>query len=679
MMRATQLHEVPVKIDDYFEGYPEVNQDIKFRLDRDFVRSYADETPEFGFGGLGYVVYLTRYSRQVPGQDRNERWYETIARVVNGTFSLRKRHMVENKIEYDEKKERHLAEGMYDAFFHMRCLPPGRGLWAMGSKLTEEKGVYMALQNCAFTSTAPKEDNTLDYAFMMDASMLGVGVGFNTDGKDVLVQDPDAVEYKYVIPDTREGWVNSLRLLLHAYFTGDMRPKFDYSLIRKKGEPIKTFGGVSSGPDPLIKLHEEVDKLLWEKRGERLGERGVVDIMNMIGRAVVSGNVRRSAQLALSPTGSEEFLSLKDYSENPERAEYGWASNNSISALLGQDYEDAIKKTQINGEPGYIWMDNVWLYGRMGEKDYSDMGAEGFNPCVEQPLWDRECCTLAEVMLNNTDERGYVNEAVFYAHLYAISVTLGASHWKRTREVMFKNRRIGVSVTGVSQYLNKYGIGTLKRELNTNYNMVQGWNEAETETLQIPRSIRTTTVKPSGTVSLLAGATPGMHWASDRRYIRRVTFPDNDPVVPLLREAGYKVEEYVYSDNSLVAEFYIDLGDEIRTENEVNIFEQVRMAEFMQRFWSDNGVSVTITFDPETEGKHIADIIRYAQYNLKALSLLPKTEQGAFEQMPYEVIDEETFTKLSETVDPEALLTMQMKGREAAGDQYCDSDGCIIL
>ena len=248
----------------------------------------------------------------------------------------------------------------------MKFLPPGRGLWAMGTPVTEEKGLYEALNNCAFVSTSTiKEDYSKPFCFLMDASMLGVGVGFDTKGAGEIVVkgiDDSRGETEYVIPDTREGWVESLKLLLESYFHGTSPIKFDYSEIRPAGVPIKGFGGVSSGPEPLIEVHDDIREVLEKNSGEPISVTTIVDIMNLIGKCVVAGNVRRTVEIVFGDPYDEEYLDLKNYEVNPHRDQYGWTSNNSIFAELGMDYTEASKRIVDNGEPGFLWLEKLEVF-----------------------------------------------------------------------------------------------------------------------------------------------------------------------------------------------------------------------------------------------------------------------------------------------------------------------------
>ena len=178
----------------------------------------------------------------------------------------------------------------------------------------------------------------------MDASMLGVGVGFDTKGAGEIVVkgvDKDRQPQTFQIPDTREGWVESVKLLLESYFHGQAPVEFDYSVVRPAGVPIKGFGGVSSGPEPLQEVHESITEVLEKNSGEPITITTIVDIMNLIGKCVVAGNVRRTAEIVFGEPDNEEYLDLKNYKVNPHRDQYGWTSNNSVFAELGMDYTEA--------------------------------------------------------------------------------------------------------------------------------------------------------------------------------------------------------------------------------------------------------------------------------------------------------------------------------------------------
>ena len=653
----------------------------KFKLSEGFINKYKRKRPPFGFNGLGELVYMRTYSR-IKDNGKNERWWETVQRVVEGTYSMQKQHIESHQLGWNAWQAQKSAQEMYDRIFNMKFLPPGRGLWAMGTPITEEKGLYAALNNCAFVSTSTlKDDYSKPFCFLMDASMLGVGVGFDTKGAgEILVKgvDKNRDEQVYQIPDTREGWVESVRLLLESYFHSTPEVKFDYSLIRLAGEPIKGFGGLSSGPEPLQEVHEDIRKVLENNSGEPITITTIVDIMNLIGKCVVAGNVRRTAEIVFGDPHSEEYLDLKNYKVNKHRETYGWTSNNSVFAELGMDYTEVAKRIVDNGEPGFAWLDNMRHYSRMKNGgDDKDHRAAGGNPCLEQTLESYELCCLVETFPNNHDSLEDYHRTLKYAYLYAKTVTLGRTHWSDTNRVMLRNRRIGCSVSGVAQFITNRGLHELRNWLESGYDVIQDWDCIYSDWFAIPKSIKTTSVKPSGTVSLLAGATPGLHYPESRFYIRRVRLSVNSELIEPLKKAGYKIEPAFGSeDSTLVVEVPVDVGEGIRTASELSIWEQFSLAAFMQRHWADNQVSCTVTFDPETEGNQISDVLNYYQYHLKGISLLPRHDYGAYPQMPYEAIDEKEYNKQLKKL--KTLTFGVIKNEEAEIDKFCNNDSCEI-
>jgi ribonucleotide reductase alpha subunit len=243
---------------------------------------------------------------------------------------------------------------------------------------------------------------------------------------------------------------------------------------------------------------------------------------------------------------------------------------------------------------------------------------------------------------------------------------------------MLRNRRIGCSVSGIAQFISvPGGINKLRCWLKRGYDEIQNWDKMYSDWFAVPRSIKTTSVKPSGTVSLLAGATPGLHYPESRFYIRRIRVSKYSPLVPPLEKAGYTVEPAFGSEGStVVVEVPVDVGDGVRTINEVSMWEQMSLAAFMQKYWADNQVSCTVTFDPKTEGSQIAYALNYFQYQLKGISLLPKSDIGAYRQMPYEEITEEQYHKIVEKLS--YLSFRQVKGNEAIVDKFCNNDTCEI-
>ncbi len=652
-----------------------------FKLSDSFINNYKRKRAPFGFNGLGELVYMRTYSR-LKTDGKNEMWWETVQRVVEGTFNMQKRHIDSHSLGWNPWKAQHSAQEMYDRIFTMKFLPPGRGLWAMGTPLTEERGLFAALNNCAFVSTENiKDDLAAPFTFLMDASMLGVGVGFDTLGAGKLIIKGPSETRKteiFEIPDTRQGWVESLRLQLEAHFLGTAPVEFDYSAIRKEGVAIAGFGGVSSGPAPLKELHDKIDEILGNSAGEPISITAIVDIMNLIGKCVVAGNVRRTAEIVFGDANSQEYLDLKNYEVNPHRAEYGWTSNNSIFAELGMDYTEACERVKLNGEPGFAWLENMQNYSRMNNgPDYKDHRVKGGNPCLEQSLESYELCCLVETFPNNHDSIEDYLKTLKYAYMYAKTVTLGKTHWPETNRVMLRNRRIGCSMSGLAQFISNHGLHELRKWMSDGYDSIQELDTMYSDWLAVPKSVKTTSIKPSGTVSLLAGATPGMHYPESRYYIRRMRLSITSPLIPALEKAGYTLEPAFGSeDSTLVVGIPVDVGEGIRTASDLSLWEQLSLAAFIQKYWADNQVSCTVTFDPETEGDQIAPALDYFQYQLKGISFLPRLDYGAYPQMPYEAVDKETYEELLSKVN--RLSFGRIKGDDVEAERFCDNDVCEI-
>lgn len=385
----------------------------RFKLNKNIVEELKNLTPEFGFNGLGELVFRRTYSRD------NEDWADVVIRVVEGCMSIRKEHFFRNSLNWDDNEWQTYASNMAQSLFTMEWLPPGRGLWMMGTDFTYKRG-SMALNNCSATDT--KDDLVHSAEWTMDGLMNGVGVGFTTNWRgEAVIPNKEDTEV-FVIPDSREGWVESLIRLMCAYINSpkygtNKFPTFDYSDIRPSGLPIKGFGGTSSGPEPLRQMHERIESYLdafcsgrlqcksktWQEINGEWKEveidvdkpyshtRLIADIFNAIGACVVAGNVRRSAEICLGDVDDDDFINLKNYTLNPERSSIGWMSNNSVVLKADRKYEDfsyipdMARRICDNGEPGMINLYNIQKYGRFGKEHHDD--ATLVNPCVTADTW----------------------------------------------------------------------------------------------------------------------------------------------------------------------------------------------------------------------------------------------------------------------------------------------------
>ena len=590
-----------------------------FGLDPDFLEPYRRRPVNWRYGALSWVTYKRTYSRD------GESWWQTCRRVIEGMFTVQRSYCLENGRPWDERKAHQFARDAYERMWGFKWTPPGRGLWIMGTRFMYERG-GAALNNCGFISTKGLDRDYSDpFLWMLGMSMLGVGVGFDTRGRGkVTIAPPPRAGDAHVIGDSREGWAEALRRLLDAYVgKGALPARWDFDGIRPRGATLESFGGVASGPEPLRKMIESLEALYQSCVGRKVDSRLIVDTMNIVGRCVVAGGIRRSAQIAFGEPDDTQFLDLK---LDPDKVrEYRWVSNNSVFARRGMDYAEVARRTAVNGEPGYLWLENARAYGRMKDpRNDADQEAEGSNPCVEQTLWDRELCCLVETYPAHHDSLRDYKQTLRLAYQYAKTVTLVPTHDRETNAVMMRNRRIGCSMTGIVQAINRLGARRFFGWCESAYQYVQQLDREYSHWLAVPRSIKTTSVKPSGTVSILAGATPGVHWEHAPYYIRRVRVTANHPLLDMCREAGYGVEPDAYSDHTMVVSFPVRTENLERGKAQVPLREKVQLAARMQHYWSDNQVSCTAEFDPEREGGRLPAILWRSRTGSRPSSSCPR-------------------------------------------------------
>ena len=685
----------------------------RFKLDADTRDEIMKKTPMFGFNGLGEVVFRRTYSRN------NETWNDVVIRVMEGVMSVRKEHFKRNGLHWEDKEWQTYAREMSFSLFDMEWLPPGRGLWMMGTDFAYERG-SAALNNCAAIDT--KDDVVHCAEWTMDFLMNGVGVGFSTNWRGTATLPDKSDSFTHVIADSREGWVESLILLMCSYIDSPKHgknkyPVFDYSSIRKEGEPILGFGGTSSGYKPLQKMHERVDEYLtafcigtlnkvvdnyvekkkedgtpdWVKEEVSVSKeyshtRLIADIFNAIGACVVAGNVRRSAEICLGDVEDSDFINLKNYEMNPERQEIGWMSNNSVVLKADQNYEDfsyipeLAKRIINNGEPGMINLSNIQKFARYGKENPDQ--ATLVNPCGEIPLCSAEMCNLAETFPPRCKNPERFYKALEYATFYASTVSILPTHRPETNAIIAKNRRIGISISGIAQWESNQSLvesewgemnyTKMTDYLRKGYKVVKSENERLAKLAGVPSAIRVTTIKPSGSISLLAGCTPGVHYPVSRFAIRRVRISKESPLVPALIEAGISYEDDTYTENTYVFSFAIDHGN-VRSSTDVSPWEQFSVVAMLQRCYSDNCVSATIYFDKEKDAPDVEKMLAMYIPILKSVSMLPHSGHG-YKQAPYEPIDEIQYNQLKDSYNRPNFDIV--KNNSPIGSKFCSGDLC---
>jgi ribonucleoside-triphosphate reductase len=688
----------PITTEDTQVQQPTKNQSMfMFKINDDFIEGYRKKKPPFGYtdaagNSVGEITFLRTYSR-LKEDGTKETWVDVCERVINGMYSLQKEHCKTSRLPWSDTRAAASAKEAFDRLFNLKWTPPGRGLWMMGTQTVNVHKNSAALQNCAFVSTAEmsKFNPAKPFTFLMEASMLGVGVGFDDKGadKDFAIYEPNKPTVIDVIADDRESWARSVGDLINSYLKQDQSPiEFDYSLIRPLGSPIKTFGGTASGPAPLLKLHKAIKNIFAGRAGDKLTRRDIADIGNLIGVCVVSGNVRRSAELLIGRIDDQDFLNLKNSEVFPERNSYdaqnpgwGWMSNNSVEVSVGQDLSAIVDGIARNGEPGVIWMDMSRKYGRLADPvNNKDHRVAGFNPCAEQSLESYECCTLVETYLGRHDSLEDYKRTLKFAYLYAKTVTLLPTHWEETNAIMQRNRRIGTSMSGVADFADTNGMPILRDWMDQGYKTIQRYDNVYSEWLGVRESIKMTTVKPSGTVSILAGESPGVHWTPGGKYFNRtIRFSNDDPMLPLFKMANYRVEPAAESPDTTSVVYFPIKSNAVRSEKDVTIFEKIALAAAAQRYWSDNSVSVTVSFNAETEKQHVGTVLHMYDGQLKTVSFLP-TGNDTYLQMPYTQISEEEYNEegLMKLFPIDLTGVYAGMAADAIGESYCTTDACEV-
>lgn len=688
-----------------------VDQD--FHLDWQYLSELKERPAPWGGGLLSKATFYRTYSRRKE-TGGNEHFADVVQRNIEGMMAIRKSWYKLIGRRWEETDMQEKAQQFADLMFGMKFLPPGRGLYIMGTDFPKTRG-NAALNNCAFIDT--KYDLAHAASWLMDHLMLGVGVGFKTSIGGTLVKPLEATRV-YQVPDSREGWVEATRQLIASYemnydsFTGeDIDDKrtviFDYSLVRPKGSLIRGFGGISSGPEPLIRMHETIRGLLDKEftYGYEYGSIGtelIADIMNLIGVCVIAGNVRRSAEIAIGSPQDTDFITLKDVGHSVEgewvpgpmahRAGHSYMSNNSVWLDSDADFEripDLVRHITGDmgrGEPGFINARNIRKRGRLldkvgnGNPWLREDFAEGMNPCGEIPLYSHELCNLIETFPTRVQDKAEWSRVLEAATFYASTVALLPSHDPDTNAIVAQNRRIGVSVSGVADWVDSVPFSRIHRWLDDGYQTVRFHNRLLANEAGVPESIRVTTTKPSGTVSLLPWVSPGVHHPVQRRFIRRVTFAKDDPATERLIEAGVPHEPLLTDpEGSLSFQFPMLSAGKGRTRSveQVSIWEQASLAAFLQRVWSDNAVSFTGTVTPKEIGQLEAVVTQMLPVS-KALSfLVQEPDAPVYPQSPYEGISVDEFEKRYNAINHD-IDWSDYGGTDGLDTRFCDGDVCEI-
>lgn len=616
---------------------------------------------------MARITYKRTYSRLLE-DGVNENWEDTVNRVLEGNIG---KYRGTEFLEAGEEKR------LKYFLLNRKAAPAGRGLWMSGTRTQEILGAG-GLTNCYTLSS----EDWMNFVIAADLLMLGGGVGMTVEHKytsklprikrDVSIVNKETNDADFIVPDSREGWCELIRKVLRSFFETGRSFSYSCVLIRGAGEPIKGFGGKASGKVPLIAFISKLTELLKSKEGKRLYPIDAGDVLCMIGEVVVSGNVRRSAILLLGDPFDKDFLKAKrwDLGNIPS---YRAMANYSVNCSDYDDLHPLFWKTYEQGEP--FGIANIPLankYARIGylKKDLAICP----NPCAEQLMENGGACNLVELFLPNLKDEAEFKEAARLMYRWAKRVTLEGYHHTLLDNAVKKTHRVGVGITGCLMS------DLFKPEtLDIGYNAIESEDKEYSKVLGVPESIRLTTCKPSGTVSLVGDCTPGIHPSYSKYYIRRVRFSSNDDLIPLLKDAGHNIEPLLRLDGTTdhltsVVEFPCETKEGVPTADENwDTWKQLEVVKMVGKHWTDSSASVTVYYKKEEIPK-IKEWVRDNLNEVKTISFLCHNEHG-FAQAPYEAITKEQYETANakiKSIDFDAITSGELENLE------CSAGSCPI-
>ena len=617
------------------------------------------------WSNLSSIIYRRTYSRRDSGTLEN--WNQTVERAIMG--NIKGKNVPESEI----KELLRLAQ-------ERKAGPGGRGYWFSGAPAHARFGGE-ALNSCWFFTAADYNH----FVMAQDLLMLGGGVGLSVEHqftsklprvkRDVCITHKATKDADFIIPDSREGWCELTRRVLESFLETGRSFTYSTVCVRGYGEPIVGFGGISSGPIPLVKFIGTLTGILSARAGKQLRPEDAADILTATGEMVVAGNVRRSALLILGDCWDKDFLKMKrwDLGSIPTHRS---CANYSVVCEDIDDLHPLFWKTYEQGEPfGIVNRTAIQKYGRMGELKADN--AIGVNPCAEATLENGEPCNLTEMALCNFDSEEEFIAASRLMQRYAKRVTMERYHHPVSQSVIERNRRTGNGITGC--LASKLFVPDV---LDKSYTAIQDEDEKYSKELGIPRSKRTTVVKPSGTMSkvLDCNGYEGIHAAYSRYIIQRIRMASNDPLIPKLRAAGHHVEPVIRFDGTLdpqtlVVDFYVAApeGSPVADED-WDTWKQLDVLKMAQKHWADQSVSVTVYYKKED----IPKLKEWLAQNLpfvKSISFLCHNDHG-FIQAPKEAITQEQYEMLSRDIKPISIEDIQ-EGEMLEGME-CEGGACPL-
>lgn len=638
-------------------------------LTRTFLKQYTGKPVPWG--PIGYITYKRTYARQT-STGRLEEWHETCARVCDGLVELGGL-FTQNELEY-----------LYDTLFHLRGLVSGRALWQLGTETVREVGAD-SLQNCWHVAC----NQLSSFGFAFNQLMLGGGVGFNILPEYVfelprithipLIERVDSWDCDLIVTDNREGWVELLEKILESFFITGRRLQYCTRAIRPQGTKISRFGGIASGSEPLVDGINQIIHIIRSRLGQKLRPVDCLDIMNIVGSIVRSGNVRRCSQIAIGDPQDREFLYAKNWKKQ-QIPDWRTASNNSIALDHFADLESGRFWEGYNGdgEPyGFVNLRNCREFGRLvdGRRITADALVVGVNPCGEITLEDREPCNLAEIVLPRITNLSMFKGVA--SILYKACKTIANARYSDpiVGEVVRRNLRIGIGLTGIMETFPSCD------QLRKVYEHLRQVDIEHSRLLNCPTSRKLTTIKPSGTLSLLAGCTPGMHPTLGHYIFRTMRFAANNPLVEACRECGYPVEPRLKIDgqpdhSTMVVTFPIKYSEDAILSKNNTVHTSLNNQTFLQKYWSDNAVSATHYYRPNDVESIKEWLAVHYDEEVKGCSFLLETRHG-FKQAPIQPVSEKEYEALASQVKPFGRLEIE-KVSDVDTTLECEGGVCSV-
>ena len=627
-------------------------------------------------------IALSRYARWIEKENRRETWQETVDRYfdfMQGQLRDKHGYVADSKL---------IAE-LKEAVFNRNVMPSMRSVMTAGPALEREN---VSGYNCAFLPV----DNARSFDEAMYILMCGTGVGFSVEYKYInkLPSLPETLEKSnttVMVGDSKEGWAKAYREFLGLLWAGQI-PQIDVSKVRPAGARLKTMGGRSSGPQPLVNLFDFTVQVFKNALGRQLKPIEAHDIMCKIGEVVVVGGVRRSAMISLSNINDIEMAQAKAgnwWEKNSQRA----LSNNSVAYSRKPEMQQFIAewKSLYDSKSGERGIYNVAAAQKQAAK-YGRRSPEihyGTNPCSEIILRPYQFCNLSEVVLREDDTPESVAKKVRLASILGTwQSTL--TDFKYIRKIWKDNteeeRLLGVSLTG--QFGNKFfsgqdGMDKLADTLDRLREYAVEINIEEAEKIGIPASAAVTCVKPSGTVSQLVGVSSGMHPWHSKHYIRTVRGDKKDPITQFLKDAGIPTEDDVMKpDVTSVFSFPVKSPSYAITRDNLSAIQQLEIWLVYQRHWCEHKPSITVSVK-EDEWMEVGAWVYKHFDEVSGISFLPYSDH-TYVQAPYQEIDEsaylELLAKMPKEINWEALSLYELED-STTGTQAlaCVSGECEIV